>query len=245
VLSFYQYLSGQLQNSDLRPFNTLERGHYTVLSLLNQHPGVAEWFRLKAALSTDLLRDWQEAIKTFGGPNKELSANAFMPPYSYLTGLDIAQAAQVCQAISVKLYTMHWSLMVTFWAEALLSANPGLSEDHIVPSLVNLLDLADPGQGGRLLSDYGYPKPDEAHPIPISVQQRKLAQAVAAARGHCKVNALVHGYGPLEDVVRRFSVALESNTDGLWLNRYGYLADAKLEAIASLTADHSPFQQGA
>ena len=236
VLVFYDYIHGELTNNDLAAFATAERSQFAILDFYNQFPGVAEWFRLKAALSSGLLRDWKDAITTFGGPDKELSANAFILPFSYVTGLSPALAAKSCDSISVKLYAMHWSLMVEFWASALLKANPNLSETAVVPALVNLLDLANPDEGGTTIADYGYPKPDEPHPIALSVQGRKLEQAVSAARGQTKVNALVHGYGPLEDFKQRFEVALKSSVNGIWINRYGYLGDTKLEAIRELWA---------
>ena len=237
VRAFYDYLHGSLTNDDLTEFATMERGRFATLRLYTQFPGVAEWFRLKAALSTDILRNWREAIHEFGGPDKELSANAFMPPFSYVTGLDFAAGARYCASMSAKLYTMHWSQIIKFWGDALLNANPGLSEELVVRTLVNLLDLADPGQGGTTIDDYGYPEPDEPHPIPTNVQTRKLAHAVAAARGQTEINALVHGYGPLDDFTRRFQLAVDSEADGIWINRYGYLGDEKLDSVGKIFKD--------
>ena len=233
VAAFYRYLHGSLTNADLVDFASRDRGKYTILRLYNQFPGVAEWFRLKAALSTDLLRDWRAAITTYGGPEKELSANAFMAPFSYITGLDFAGAAQVCESISPKLYTMHWSLMVKFWGDVLLAKNPGLDETLLVQALVNLLDLAE-DEGGTTIADYGYPEPDEPHPIPNAPQVRKLAQVKAAAGGQAKIYALVHGYGPLDDFRRRLQLVVDSPADGVWINRYGYLSDEKLDVIRNV-----------
>jgi len=239
VSAFYDYLHGSLTNDDLAEFATVERGRFATHHLYNQFPGIAEWFRLKSALSTDLLRDWHEAIEEFGGPDKELSANAFMPPFSYVTGLNFAAGARHCQSMSAKLYTMHWAQIVKFWGDVLLETNPGLSEELVVRSLVNLLDLADPGEGGTTIADYRYPEPDEPHPISTAVQQRKLAHAVAAARGQTAINALVHGYGPLDDFTRRFQLAVDSVVDGIWINRYGYLADEKLDVVGEVFSNQS------
>ncbi|MEZ4870363.1 MAG: hypothetical protein R3C14_54035 [Caldilineaceae bacterium] len=230
VAAFYRYLHGSLRNADLLDFAGRDRGKFTILRLYNQFPGVAEWFRLKAALSTDLLRDWRQAITTYGGAEKELSANAFMVPFSYITGLDFAGAAHHCESISPKLYTMHWSLMVKFWGDVLLAANPGLDETLLVHALVNLLDLAEE-TGGSTIDDYGYPAPDEPHPIPDAPQLRKIGQVKSAVDGKAKVYALVHGYGPLDDFRRRLQLVADSAADGVWINRYGYLSDAKLDVI--------------
>jgi hypothetical protein len=236
MAEFYRFLHGGLRNEDLEELASPDRGKFALLRLFQRHPGVWEWLRLKAALSTDLLRDWREAI-TAGGPEKELSANAFMPPFSLITGLDFAGAAQHCGSISAKLYTMHWGLMVRFWGEVLLARNPGLDETLLVRALVNLLDLSD-GPALPSLADYDYPDPDSPHPIPDGPQLRKIAQARAAADGKAPVYALVHGYGPLTDFERRFRLAWNSPADGVWINRYGYLSDEKLECVREIAEAH-------
>jgi hypothetical protein len=59
VAAFYRYLHGSLTNADLLDFATPDRGKFTILTFLQRYPGVAEWLRCKAALSTDLLADWR------------------------------------------------------------------------------------------------------------------------------------------------------------------------------------------
>ncbi len=234
VSRFHAYLHGNLTNRDLGEFASSDRGKFAILRLYNQHPHIAAWFRLKAALSVDLLAEWRDAIQTYGGPHKHLAANAFMPPFSYITGLDFAAAAPLCHSIAPKLYTMHWSLMVKFWGDELLAANRGLDERLLTRALVNLLDLADGDESGAALDDYGYPAPDQPHPIGDAPQLRKIDQVLAAVNGKCRVYALVHGYGPLDDFRRRLQLAADSNADGVWINRYGYLSDAKLDVIADI-----------
>jgi hypothetical protein len=233
VAAFYRYLHGSLTNKDLLDFATPDRGKFSMLSLLMRYPGVAEWLRCKAALSTDLLAQWRADIITYGGEEKELSANAFMAPLSLITGLDFAQAAQLCDSIAPKLYTMHWSLIIKFWGDVLMAANPSLNETLLVRALVHWLDLDD-GHGGTTLADYGYPEPDEPHPIPTAAQVRKLDQVMTITRGQAKIYALVHGYGPLDDFRRRLQLVADSPVDGVWINRYGYLSDAKLDAIGDI-----------
>lgn len=228
--NFYHYLHGGLTKADLLDFASPDRGKFALVRLLNQFPGIAEWFRLKAALSSDLLRDWQAAIQEFGGADKVVAANAFMPPFTILTGLDFRTAAEFCDSVAPKLYTMHWSLMVKFWGDVLLASNPGLDERLLVRALVNLLDLADE-QVDATIDDYGYPEPDEPHPIGNAPQLRKIDQVMAAVGGKAKVYALVHGYGPLDDFRRRLQLVADSPVDGVWINRYGYLSDEKLDVI--------------
>ncbi len=234
VRDFYHYLQGQLTSGDLEDLAVGDRGQFSLVTLFNRHPGVADWLRLKAALSTDLVRDWRDIVSELGGPDKELCANAFMPPYSLVTGLDFQGVAKFSDAVSPKLYTMHWSLMVKFWGDVLLAKNPRLDERILVRALVNLMDIADPGEGGETIAEYGYPHPDEPHPIPNKPQLRKIKQARHAAGNETLLLPLAHGYGPLEDFRRRFKLVADSDVDGVWINRYGYLSDEKLDAIAEI-----------
>ena len=53
-------------------------------------------------------------------------------------------------------------------------------------------------------------------------------------QGQTKVIPLLHGYGPDDDFHRRVRVVAESQAEGVWVNRYGYLSDRKLESIRLL-----------
>jgi hypothetical protein len=231
--ALWDHLHGGMTNDDLAAFAKPDRGMYSLFSWLSRSPGVADWLRMKAELSADMLRDWREAITDAGGPDCELSANAFMPPYTLLTGLDFARAAEHCDAISPKLYTMHWSLMVKFWGDEILAANPGLDESLLTQALVTLMDIAD-SPGPCQLADYGYPSPDEPHPIPNEPQIRKIEQACNATGDAASLYPLVHGYGPPEDFRRRLQLVADTTAAGVWINRYGYLGEDKLDAIADV-----------
>ena len=230
VMLFYNHLRGSLENADLEDFASADRGKLSQVSLLLQYPGILDWLRLKAALSVDTLREWREVITEYGGNEKELSANAFMPPFSLITGFDFTHAADYCAAVSPKLYTMHWSVMVEFWGSILLAQNPELDEALVVKALANLFDLGDEISANRI-EDYGYPNPDEDHPIPNEPQVRKIKQVLSEVSGRAEVTPIIHGYGPLEDFTRRFQLVADSQVDGAWVNRYGYLSDEKLDAI--------------
>lgn len=198
--------------------------------------GIREWLRLKSALSVDILKHWRDIIAEASGGKGVLSANAFMTPYTVATGFDFAVAAAVCEAVSPKFYTMHWSLMVKFWADPILEANPQLDESTVVDCLVRMMDIGD-GETGKTVADYGYPAPDEPHPIPDEPQLRKLEQVAREVGDTAKIIPLVHGYGPLDDFRRRLRlVGQHKSVAGVWINRYGYLSDDKLEAIRQVAA---------
>lgn len=101
-------------------------------------------------------------------------------------------------------------------------------------ALVRIMEIDDDGTGGGCVSDYGYPAPNEPHPIASGPQSRKLRDVAAEVAGACAVTPLVHGYGPLDDFTRRLQLVADCDAvSGLWINRYGYLSDEKLDAIGT------------
>ncbi|MEE2659570.1 MAG: hypothetical protein VX733_13775 [Candidatus Latescibacterota bacterium] len=233
VQIFYDYLHGSLRNADLESLASPERGGFARLALLRGYAGVFEWLRLKAALSVDMLKFWRESIDEAGGCGKKLSANAFMPPLTLLTGFDFRAAAEFCDAASPKLYTMHWTVMVEFWGRRLLESNPGLDEGLLVAALANVFDLGDAAPG-HCLDDFHYPEPDEPHPVSDTAQLRRVRQATLLAGSGMEITPIVHGYGPHHDFVRRFDLLASSAAEGAWINRYGYLSDDKLREVGRI-----------
>jgi hypothetical protein len=128
---------------------------------------------------------------------------------------------------------MHWAMMLRFYADELLAANRGLSDELLGKTLARLFDIADDG-GLAKATDYHYPGPDEPHPAGPMAQERKLVQARREA-GDLPVFALAHGYGPPADFRRRLAAAWKSSPAGIWINRYGYLSDEKLRIIGEVT----------
>lgn len=234
VQSFYQLLHGGLNNDMLAACQSAGDLRFALMSLLARRPGLFEWFRMKSALSLKCLRDWRSVLDDAGGQELELSAHAFMPAYSLVTGFDFARAAEICHSISPKFYTMHWSLMVDFWGRPILENNPGLNESLLVSLLLQLMDIVEEPAPGVTLADYGYPGPDDPHQIANRPQERKIAEVLAAVGGACEVFPLMHGYGPLDDFSRRFEIVAKSPADGVWVNRYGYLSDEKLQAMGGI-----------
>ena len=234
VQRFVAYLQESMNRDALVSTHGVGAGAMAIAELESRmehsFPGVIQWLKLKADLSSDMIRDWREAIAATGRDDLELTAHAFMPPYTRLTGFDFAAASRIADSVSPKLYTMHWSLMIKFWGEHLLATNGSLAEEDLVPVLARMTDIADdPSQ--RRMADYGYPHPDQPHPVPDPPQQRKIAAVRECMAAEATLVPLVHGYGPLEDVARRLELVVQSEADGIWINRYGYLSDAKLDMI--------------
>ena len=75
-------------------------------------------------------------------------------------------------------------------------------------------------------------------------QASKLRQAQSLA-GPVPVIGFAHSYGPVDDVVQRLDIAIraakgEGGSGRVWINRYGYLSDAKLARIGQLLRSQGP-----
>ncbi len=233
VGALYETLHGGLSDALLEPWaRDGDGGRYHLMRLMSDYPGVGAWLRFKAALVEEMIRGFRATMNEAGGQSVELLPNAFPPPWTIVSGMDFRRVARHSSAISCKLYTMHWPMMLRFYGNQIFEANPELSSEMLASALVRLLDIADDG-GLSTVQDYSYPAPDVPHPVGPEAQARKIRQAQRDA-GDTPVYVLAHGYGPLDDFRRRLEVARDAGRHGYWVNRYAYLSDDKLEVIGQV-----------
>lgn len=228
----WRRLHGSLTSRDLELILADDGGRFGLARLLTDCPGVAGLCRLKALLADELLGGFRAALTRAGGAERKLVPNAFPPPFTVASGFDFGRAAAHSSAISVKLYTMHWPMMLRFYGNELLEANAGLSSALLAAVLVRLMDIAESPAGG--VERYSYPEPDVPHPVSAAALERKIRQAQAAAGGRVPIAALAHGYGPPEDFGARLRVAWKASGGRVWINRYGYLSDRKMELVRAV-----------
>ena len=234
--AFYNRLQ-RLTNSDLEPLGDIHSMPYALLHGLALNSSITEVLRFKAALTTLYVRELRQAMdETPGGigKDKELSPNAFPPPLSLLSGMDFNSVSDYADSINMKFYTMHWPQIVRFYAEELMKNNATkLDEAALVRALSNAFDFED-GRYGTTLDDYNYPPPDVAHRAGAQAQIRKIKQAASEIGPNTDLLPVVHGYGPLDDFENRLHLAWDAGTPGIWINRYCYLGQEKIEAIGRL-----------
>jgi hypothetical protein len=228
-----------LRNSDIAPFGDVHAMLYTLGHGLARNSALTEVLRFKAAMTTLYVKELREAMdSTPGGvgKGKELSPNAFPPPLSLLSGMDFSAVSEYADSINMKLYTMHWPQMVRFYAEEILEHNDEpLEVAPLLAAISNMFDLEN-GRHGATLDDYSYPAPDMPHRAGQQAQRRKIRQAMVETNGRADLYPVVHGYGPLDDFDSRLHLAWDTGTAGIWINRYCYLGESKIEAIKRLGA---------
>jgi hypothetical protein len=228
ALSAYQSLHGSLVNRDLEAMLADDGGRFGLMTAMAHRPGLAELMSFKAVLVGELLAGFRATLTKAMGARAELVPNAFPPPFTAVSGFDFIRAAPHVDAISVKLYTMHWPMMLRFYGDTLLQANPELSSELLAAVLVKFMDIAEQPLGA--VDRYSYPEPHIPHPVSSQALERKIRQASIAAAG-VPIFALAHGYGPAQDFQARLRVAWASSGGRVWVNRYGYLTDEKLQLI--------------
>ena len=190
---------------------------------------LAALFAAKRAAASALLRAVRAALDRIPGPRRLLEPQAFPPPFGAMSGFPIGDLGGVADRIGIKLYTMHWPMIARYWARDLVGNAPPAAVDAVTAAVALRFGFTDGLVDGARLR---YPEPTEAHPVGREAQRAKL-HAAATAAGAVPITAFVHSYGPLPDVVARYETAAATGLP-LWINRYGYLSDAKLAAIAAL-----------
>lgn len=164
----------------------------------------------------------RSVIDEVAGADVSFGFNAFPPPWNRLTGSHYERLTDVVDVVRCKLFTFHWPMITRWWAESLLAWNPRLDAPTVLTAL-------HPSGVRRELDAYHMPAPDEPHPIRLATLQAKLAQAVATSGPQCW--AYVHSYRPVDEFAAVLDIARNSPTAGCWVQRYGYLSDAKLATL--------------
>jgi hypothetical protein len=174
-----------------------------------------------------LLHRVRVSLDGVAGPRRRLELQAFPPPFQRISGFPLDALDGVADAVGVKLYTMHWPMIARFWARDLVGEASAAAFDAVAASLARAFGFVE---GDVDPASLRYPEPHEPHPVSLRAQRDKVALARDIAGG-VPVMAFAHTYGPIDDVVARCRAAADSGAP-LWLNRYGYLSDAKIDALA-------------
>ncbi len=191
---------------------------------------LTRFFDYRAALATDHARFLMETVRQASGGRMKVYLQGFPPPLNRLSGFDLAALDGLGAELGVKLYTMHWPMMQRAYGEAIAAA--------VGMDLLPALDLARRALGfasAPVVSadSVRYPEPDEWHPADDATILAKLKAArVGVTRS--PFWALAHGYGPVDDMMRRLAGAFVGAGGRVHMNRYGYLSDEKLQAIGAL-----------
>jgi hypothetical protein len=202
----------------------LDESHFD--ALFEERGVLAPLYDAKRAAARDLLAAVRSRLDQVPGPRRRLEAQAFPPPFQRISGFPLHDLHGIADAVGIKLYTMHWPMIARYWARDLLGDADAASHDTVTAVIAHRFGFTDLVVDGATLR---YPEPHMPHPVGAQAQANKLATA-REITGTIPVVAFVHSYGPVDDVVRRRDIAAASGLP-VWINRYGYLSDEKIEAL--------------
>ena len=190
--------------------------------------------RRSGGVQTEIVRDFtvflKQTVDDASGGTKAVFLQCFPPPLNVATGFDFATVGAQCDMVGVKCYTMHWPLIERNFL-------PGPGRQNGFRTVRHRKSVERPCSGfprgaeGKL-KNIRYPEPHEPHPAPSPSLSQKMKVAKAALPQTTRMCGITHGYGPIDDVMRRFD-AVASGADGsVHVNRYGTCRMPSLTRLA-------------
>lgn len=203
-------------------------------ALLQPGGWAADLLAFRSAIVTDYVGALTEIVKEASYGRVGVVMQAFPPPLNQLSGLDFAAVDGVADEIAVKHYTMHWPMIERGYVERLV-ATTGLDADTVFAAVHRWLGL---NGGAPTLEALRYPEPYEPHPADDDALRRTVETAAGQVK-RSRLSVIAHGYGPPDDVERRFRAVLETPCRSLHINRYGYLSDAKIARLGAIWRENA------
>ncbi|MFC1718466.1 hypothetical protein ACFL6S_32725 [Candidatus Poribacteria bacterium] len=217
----------------------LERSHRILhnpsemLELFVHHPGLLQFLRFKARTVSGFYRQARERMDAMGMEKIKLSARGWPPPWNRSSGMDYRTLAEVCYAVTPKLFTFDYSVLPRWYGQTILEWNPHLSESAVLDALVDWMNLPDDIER-RSFVNYNIPAPEELHPARIESYRVRLDEVVAQVDDGASIYPFAHAYLPEPQWKRMVGMIRDSRVDGMWIQMYGYLSDRKLGIIRKL-----------
>ena len=201
-----------------------------LLGLLVHYPGWLHLLRFKAASIAGFYRKIRALLDTMGLRKVQISARGWPPPWNRSSGMDYRMLAEVCDAVTPKLFTFDYCALPRWYGQSLAAWNPGLPESAVLDALVEWMNLPDDLEE-RSFARYHIPAPDELHPARIGCYGARIDEVVDAVTGRAPCYPFGHAYLPESQWREMVALIAASRADGMWVQMYGYLSDRKLEIL--------------
>jgi len=222
-----------LSCQDLARIQRLLEHPSELLELFQSWPGWLDFWRFKAQTVSQLYQEIRQVMDEEGAKSMELGANGWCPPLNRSSGMDYRTLGRICNVLRPKLFTFHWSVLPCWYGQVLLQWNPQLPERFLLDTLVSCLDIPD-SISSRSFAHYHIPAPNEPHPAREETWRIKIDEVLAQVENPERVYVSAHSYRPLEQWKRMVAILRDSPVPGMWVTRYGYLSDAKLDALKNI-----------
>jgi hypothetical protein len=204
-----------------------------LVELLTSYPGWLQFLKFKAESVVGFYKQVRQLMDDLGFEGNLLSARGWCPPWNRSSGMDYRALAEVCDAITPKLFTFDHAAMPRWYGESLMAWNPELSESQILDALIAWMNLPDNFER-RSFANYHIPAPTEEHPVKLEAYQTRLDEVVDQVEGRAPCYPISHPYLPASQWKRMLTLIRDSRADGMWVNMYGYLSDDRLRILKQI-----------
>lgn len=221
----------ELTVADLRQVAEAEEGFLALLA-----PDDLAAVELHQCFKADSVESAYERIRAqfqrAGLPDARIGANGFPPPWDRITGAALAGAGRYAEVVRPKFFTFHWSMMVRWYTEALRDWNRDLPEAEIVRAVLAWFGISG-GDRAPTAEAFGMPTPHESHPLDAADVVAKIDAVARSLDDPLRCEAYIHSYQPAADFDELLGAVGRLDIGGVWVQRYGYLSDAKLDILAT------------
>ncbi|MEE2619179.1 MAG: hypothetical protein VX677_11245 [Candidatus Poribacteria bacterium] len=232
VINLWNYLHN-LTSDRLDHTKRIVQNPSEIIDLLVRFSGYCDFLRFKSDVVHGLYHEIRKAMDQSGYADIELVANGWAPPFNRSSGMDYGRLAETVQCVRPKLYTFHWSSMPRWYGQVLKSWNPDLGESAILEAIKTWFNLPD-NIKSPTFENYHIPRATENHPVHFETFAHRVDEVVRQVGERVPVTPLAHGYVPLEQWKQTVTVVRDTAADGMWVQRYCYLSDEKISALAEI-----------
>jgi hypothetical protein len=203
------------------------------LELLAAYPGWQQFLAFKSQSVVTFYERVRQLLDTLDLETVTLTARGWCPPWNRSSGSDYRALADICGAISPKLFTFDHAVLPRWFGQKLQDWNPALSESHILDTVIAWMNLQDDFEP-RSFDLYQIPAPEEPHPARLESYGARLQEVASQVGGRASFYPISHPYASDKQWREMVSLIRESPADGMWVNMYGYLSDPKLEILKDI-----------
>lgn len=197
--------------------------------------GIRAWLDFKTESVALALKDIRETMDDAGCRDMLLSTNGFCLPWGRMSGAAYPPGDNGVDSQRVKLYSFHWHMMVRWWSETLLLWNRGsqITPADMTAAVLSLFGMVLQDAPDNVTPEFfGMPAPADSHNLTPGSYTYRLENALARHDNQAPMLPLIHGYRSTESFASLLETIRPYTREGLWVQRYGYLNDDKLAALA-------------
>jgi hypothetical protein len=196
--------------------------------------GLIDWLEYKSESVEFALADLRVTMDDAGASHMAIAAGGFALPWGRMSGAAYASAEGVVDVQRVKLYSFHWLMMLRWWTDTILLWNRGsdVQPHTLTQAFLRFFDLELVDPPPELMPEaFGMPLPDTSHNLTPGSYTHRLVNALSRRENQAPIMPVVHAYRSAEDFAMVLDAVRPYTQAGLWIQRYGYLSDEKLDVL--------------